>query len=77
MTDWSLCCPPLILAGWERNRILATRPPFPMALTKSGNPCSWCLTAHGVAATPGDSHGICQRHYDEMAARVAARKGAR
>lgn len=30
------------------------------------NPCAWCLAEHGQAPQPGDSHGICRRHRNEM-----------
>lgn len=42
----------------------------------SGNECAWCCAEFKVAPTPNVSHGICQRHADEMATRIAARKAA-
>lgn len=30
------------------------------------NPCAWCLAEHGQAPQPGDSHGICRRHRNQM-----------
>ena len=40
----------------------------------SGNECAWCLREHGVEARVGDSHGICERHFAELKAEVAARR---
>lgn len=42
--------------------------------SSSGNECSWCLEEFWIAPKDGESHGICRRHEQEMAARVAARR---
>ena len=49
----------------------------PIAYSEQGNPCAWCLRDAGVKAKPGDSHGICRRHADELTAPARARKEAR
>ena len=33
--------------------------------------CAWCLQEQGIRPTEGDSHGICQRHYDELMAEIS------
>jgi hypothetical protein len=30
------------------------------------NPCAWCQKEKGEVSPPGVSHGICERHRDEM-----------
>lgn len=29
-------------------------------------PCAWCLSERGERPHPGDSHGICRRHRNEV-----------
>lgn len=30
--------------------------------------CAWCQKEKGVTAKPEESHGICQKHYDDLLA---------
>ena len=30
--------------------------------------CCWCLKEQGIPPKEGDSHGICQRHYNRLMA---------
>ena len=36
--------------------------------------CSWCIRDGVVQDAPGASHGICDRHKDELLAPVRARR---
>lgn len=42
--------------------------------SESNNECSWCLEEFQIEAKPGESHGICARHSDEMDSRIASRE---
>ena len=33
-------------------------------------PCAWCQQEQGVAPQPGESHGICQKHFLEELAKL-------
>ena len=39
--------------------------------TKPNTKCSWCLSEQGIRPIEGDSHGICQKHYDELMAEIS------
>lgn len=39
--------------------------------------CAWCLREQGIAAQPGDSHGICEHHAAVISAQSQARRAAR
>lgn len=34
------------------------------------HPCAWCQKEQAIKAMPHESHGICQRHYEEMCKEV-------
>lgn len=34
--------------------------------SRVNRPCAWCLAERGQAPHPGDSHGICRRHKNEV-----------
>jgi hypothetical protein len=54
---------------------MALRPRDPrIGLSRAGNPCSWCEQALGIEPERGASHGICERHYRELLARVKHRR---
>ncbi|MGH2505807.1 MAG: sigma factor [Ktedonobacteraceae bacterium] len=47
-----------------------------LASTEECRECAWCLHEQGITPTTG-SHGICQKHADQMRAQSQARKKER
>ena len=37
---------------------------------KSPTICSWCLKEKGIPPKEGDSHGICQKHFEAIMAEI-------
>jgi hypothetical protein len=40
----------------------------------TNNPCAWCLHERDEKPNPEHSHGICERHFEEVRARVWERR---
>lgn len=39
--------------------------------------CAWCQKEKGQASKPGQTHGICQRHRDELLAEMEEMQDAK
>lgn len=42
----------------------------PGSLSDNEHPCAWCQKEQAIKSQPHESHGICQRHYEEMCREV-------